>query len=111
VARTSDEAAETFYPYYSELLTERFAERGWPPVTRSDFEKQRSPRGAMMIGSPAEVVAKILAEHRLFGHQRFLLQPSMGTLPHREMIRTIELYATEVAPAVRQALGIIAPRG
>jgi probable LLM family oxidoreductase len=104
VAETSDKAAETFFPHYAELMTERFRERGWPAVTRDYFDMQRSKSGAMIIGDPDEVVEKILSEHKLFSHDRFLLQPSMGTMPHEAVLRSIEIFGTKVAPRVRAAL-------
>ena len=79
-------------------------ERGWPPMTQQDFEASCTLRGANFVGSPAEITEKILFQHELFGHDRFLLQLSVGTMPHAEMLRAIELYGTEVAPAVRAAL-------
>jgi alkanesulfonate monooxygenase SsuD/methylene tetrahydromethanopterin reductase-like flavin-dependent oxidoreductase (luciferase family) len=79
-------------------------ERGWPPMSRQDFDASTTLRGANFVGSPQEVVEKILFQHELFGHDRFLVQFSVGTLPHRELLRSIELFGTEVAPAVRKAL-------
>ena len=58
-----------------------------------------------MVGSPQEVTEKILAQHEIFGHSRFLAQMSVGTMPHGDVMRAIELLGTEVAPAVRAALG------
>ena len=74
-------------------------------MTRAQFEALCSPRGALLVGSPAEVVEKILFEHELFGHQRFLAQISVGPLPHAQVLRAVELLGAEVAPAVRKALG------
>jgi alkanesulfonate monooxygenase SsuD/methylene tetrahydromethanopterin reductase-like flavin-dependent oxidoreductase (luciferase family) len=79
-------------------------ERGWPPPTRAHFDRERSPHGALLLGSPQQVIDKILYEHELFGMDRFLLQLSVGTMPHAQMLRAIELYGTVVAPAVRKAL-------
>ena len=79
-------------------------ERGWPPITRQDFDALRTLRGALVVGSPQDVIEKILYQHELFGHQRFLAQISVGTLPHQQALRAIELFATEVAPAVRKEL-------
>ena len=73
-------------------------------MTREQFEAGRSPRGALVVGSPEEVVEKILFEHELFGHQRFMAQISVGTMPHAKVMRAIELFGTEVAPAVRKEL-------
>ena len=76
-------------------------ERGWPPMSRMQFEAGRAPEGAYLVGSPEQVAEKILAQHELFGHQRYLAQISMGTLPHDRAMRAIELFGTEVAPLVR----------
>jgi alkanesulfonate monooxygenase SsuD/methylene tetrahydromethanopterin reductase-like flavin-dependent oxidoreductase (luciferase family) len=73
-------------------------------LTREGFEAARTLRGANFVGSPLEVVEKILFQHELFGHDRFLLQLSVGTIPHRSLMRAIELFGTEVAPAVRAEL-------
>ncbi|MFO7262118.1 MAG: LLM class flavin-dependent oxidoreductase, partial [bacterium] len=63
------------------------------------------PRGALLVGSPQEVIDKILYQHEVFGHQRFLAQLSVGAIPHDKMLRAIELFGTEVAPVVRRELG------
>ena len=76
-------------------------ERGWPPMTRAQFDAGATLHGANFVGSPSEVIEKILFQHELFGHDRFLLQLSVGTLPHAAIMRAIELFGTEVAPAVR----------
>mgnify|MGYP001431378323 FL=1 len=80
-------------------------ERGWPPPTRAHYDGERSPHGALLVGSPQQVIDKILYEHELFHNDRFLLQLSVGTMPHADMMKAIELYGTVVAPAVRQAVG------
>ncbi|MEJ7813037.1 MAG: LLM class flavin-dependent oxidoreductase [Gemmatimonadaceae bacterium] len=103
IADSAGQAADDFYPPYAEVMTRIGRERGWPPTTRAQFEAQRSPRGALLVGSPQEVTDKILFQHELFGHQRFLLQMSVGTMPHAKIMRSIELLGTEVAPAVRRA--------
>jgi alkanesulfonate monooxygenase SsuD/methylene tetrahydromethanopterin reductase-like flavin-dependent oxidoreductase (luciferase family) len=73
-------------------------------MTRAQFDALRSPEGSLFIGSPDQVVEKILYEHELFGHDRFLAQISMGAMPHARVMRAIELLGTKVAPAVRKAL-------
>ena len=85
-------------------MTKIGRERGWPPAQRQDFDAGRTLHGALFVGSPAEVTEKILYQHEIFNHDRFLLQLSVGTMPHLELLRAIELYGTEVAPAVRAAL-------
>jgi alkanesulfonate monooxygenase SsuD/methylene tetrahydromethanopterin reductase-like flavin-dependent oxidoreductase (luciferase family) len=72
---------------------------------REQFEASCGLRGANFVGSPQEVVDKILFQHERFGHERFLLQLTVGTLPHDKVMRAIELLGTAVAPAVRKALG------
>jgi alkanesulfonate monooxygenase SsuD/methylene tetrahydromethanopterin reductase-like flavin-dependent oxidoreductase (luciferase family) len=79
-------------------------ERGWPEMTRQDFDASRTLRGANFVGSPQAVIEKIIFQHEIFGHQRFLLQLSVGTMPHESVMRAIELYGTEVAPAVREEI-------
>jgi probable LLM family oxidoreductase len=104
VAETSQAAAEAAWPPFEHQMTKIGRERGWPPAQRQDFDAGRTRRGALFVGSPAEVTEKILFQHEIFRHDRFLLQLSVGTMPHRELLRAIELYGTEVAPAVRAAL-------
>jgi probable LLM family oxidoreductase len=104
IAGTSQEAADLAYPAFAAMMDRIGRERGWPPMTRADFEATRTLRGANFIGSPQEVAEKILFQHEIFGHDRFLMQMSVGTLPHEAIMRSIELLATEVAPAVRREL-------
>jgi probable LLM family oxidoreductase len=105
IADTPEQARDEFFPAYATMMNRIGRERGWPSMTREQFEALCSPRGALLVGSPREVVEKILFEHQLFGHQRFLAQISVGPLPHAKVMRAIELFGTEVAPAVRKALG------
>ncbi|MDX6591214.1 MAG: hypothetical protein QOJ13_410 [Gaiellales bacterium] len=102
VADTSQQAADEFFPAYSAMMTRIGRERGWSGMSREQFDALRSPRGALAVGSPQEVVEKILYQHELFGHDRFLAQISVGHLPHDRVMRAIELLGTEVAPAVRE---------
>jgi probable LLM family oxidoreductase len=104
VAETSKQAAEEFFPPYAAMMNAIGKERGWSEITRQDFDALRTLRGALVVGSPQDVIEKILYQHQLFGHQRFLAQISVGTLPHQQALRAIELFATEVAPAVRKEL-------
>jgi probable LLM family oxidoreductase len=104
LAETEQEAADVFWPRYADAMGRIGRERGWPPPTRAHFDRERSPHGALLLGSPQQVVDKVLYEHELFRMDRFLLQLSVGTMPHVQMLRAIELYGTVVAPAVRKAL-------
>lgn len=102
IAETSQEAADTAFPAFKSMMDRIGRERGWSPMTREQFEFSRSLRGADFVGSPQEVIEKILFQHELFGHDRFLMQLTVGTLPHKKVLRAIELLGTEVAPVVRR---------
>jgi probable LLM family oxidoreductase len=104
IAENSQQAADEAYPAYAEVMSRIGRERGWPPLTRGRFEADRSRRGAVLVGSPQEVIDKILAEHELFANQRFLIQFSIGPMPHAKIMRSIELFGTEVAPVVRKSV-------
>jgi probable LLM family oxidoreductase len=105
IGDTAEEAVEVAFPPYVEVMGRIGRERGWSPPTRRQFDLERSPRGAMMLGSADEVTDKILREHELFGNQRFLIQFTVGPTPHEKVMRSIELFGTIVAPAVKKALG------
>ncbi len=102
VAATSQQAADEAFEPFATMMDRIGRERGWPPMSREAFEASRTLRGANLVGSPAEVAEKILFQHEIFGHDRFLLQISVGTMPHDRVLRAIELFGTEVAPAVRE---------
>jgi probable LLM family oxidoreductase len=101
VAATSQQASDEFFPAYAAMMNRIGKERGWTPLQRQDFNALRTKRGALVVGSPDEVVEKILFQHELFGHERFMAQMSVGALPHAQVLRSIELLGTEVAPVVR----------
>jgi len=102
IADDSRTALDEFFPPYAEVMTRIGKERGWPGLTRQQFEASTAKQGALLVGSPAEVVDKILYEHELFGHTRFLAQMSIGALPHAKAMRSIELLGDRVAPEVRK---------
>ncbi len=104
VADTDEQAREELWPHYQAIMSRIGAERGWPPVTRAHFEREASADGALFVGSPETVAAKIADTVRALGLVRFDLKYSNGTLPHAQMLESIRLYATEVAPRVRKAL-------
>jgi probable LLM family oxidoreductase len=104
IADDSKQAADESYPAVAAVMTKIGRERGWSPMTRQQFEGSRTLRGANFIGTPDEVIEKILFQHEIFKHQRFLLQLSVGTLPHEKVMHAIELYGTKVAPVVRKEI-------
>jgi probable LLM family oxidoreductase len=104
VADTSQAAADEFFPSYAAQMTHIGRERGWPPTTRAQFDAGLNLRAHLAIGSPEQVIEKILYQHEKLGHQRYLMQMSVGTMPHAQTLRSIELFGTKVAPAVRKAL-------
>ncbi|MEO8285183.1 MAG: LLM class flavin-dependent oxidoreductase [Chloroflexota bacterium] len=105
VADDSQQARDEFYPAYATMMERIGRERGWSRMSRQQFDALCSPRGALLVGSPTEVIDKILYEHELFGNDRFLAQISVGPMPHAKVLRAIELLGTKIAPAVRAALG------
>ena len=102
IADTSQQAADEFFVPMSEVMNRIGAERGWPPLSRRDYDASLDLRHHLFVGSPQQIVDKILFQHEVFGHDRFLLQ-STGVIPHRQMMRSIELFGTQVAPQVRAA--------
>jgi probable LLM family oxidoreductase len=101
LADSGQQARDEAFPSFQLVMNKIGRERGWPPMTRAQFDASCTLRGANFVGSPGEVTEKILAQHELFGHQRFLLQLSVGTMPHDKVMRAIELLGTKVAPVVR----------
>jgi alkanesulfonate monooxygenase SsuD/methylene tetrahydromethanopterin reductase-like flavin-dependent oxidoreductase (luciferase family) len=104
IASSAQEALDDSYPYVAAMMDKIGRERGWPPHTRADYEAAATLPGANFVGNPEQIVEKILYQHELFDHDRFLVQFSVGTMPHEKIMRSIELYGTEVAPAVRREL-------
>lgn len=102
IADDSQQAADEFYPPYAEVMTQIGKERGWQPGNRQQFNASLSPKGALLVGSSQQVIDKILYEHELFGHTRFLAQMSLGAMPHDKILHAIELLGTKVAPAIRK---------
>jgi probable LLM family oxidoreductase len=95
-------AADIAFPPFAETMTRIGRERGWPPASRMQFDAEAALRGALFLGSPQQVIDKILYQHELFRHDRFLLQLTVGPMPHADVMKAIELYGTEVAPVVRR---------
>ena len=104
IAADSQEAADVSFPAVEAMMDRIGRERGWPPLTRQQYEASRGLHGASFTGSPAEVIEKILFQHEIFDHDRFLIQFTVGSIPHDKVMRSIELFGTEVAPVVRHEL-------
>jgi len=104
IADTSQEAHDIAFPAFKTQMDKIGKERGWSPMSREQFEASTTLHGANVVGSPDQVIEKILHQHEIFGHDRFLLQMSVGSIPHEKLMRSIELFATKVAPAVRREL-------
>jgi probable LLM family oxidoreductase len=104
VGETSREADSAFAAPYLAMMNRIGRERGWPPAGRDQYEALRSPRGALAVGSPEQVAEKILFEHELFRMDRYIGQMSVGAVEHADVMRSIERFGTQVAPAVRAEL-------
>jgi probable LLM family oxidoreductase len=104
IADTSQAAMDEAFVAHKVVMDKIGRERGWPPMNRAQFDAGAGLHGANFVGSPQQVIEKILFQHEIFGHQRFLVQFSVGTMPHASIMRSIELFGTEVAPVVRREI-------
>ena len=102
VAETTQQAREEFFPGYAHTFTSQAKERGGLPVTRGQFEAQAGPLGALLVGNPEEVAAKIQRHSEaLAGITRVTFQMDVATLPHARLLEAIDLLGTRVAPLLR----------
>ena len=108
IAASRREAMDILFEPYAAVMTRIGRERGWPPMTRAQFDAACGPDGHLAVGSPDEVAAKIIRLQKLFGNTRFCLQMGVGPVPHGAHLRAIELFGTEVAPRVRAGLKLAA---
>jgi probable LLM family oxidoreductase len=104
VAATDDQARTELWPHYEVMINRIGGERGWPPITQAQFEREAGPDGALYVGSPETVASKIVRTARLLGLSRFNVKYSAGTLPHAALMKSIALIGTEVAQRVREAM-------
>ena len=109
IADSSQQALDESFPYAASMMNKIGRERGWQPMTRDQYDAAATLRGSNFVGSPAEVIEKVLFQHEIFHHHRFLVQFTVGTMPHAKIMRSIELLGTEVAPVVRKELANRAP--
>jgi alkanesulfonate monooxygenase SsuD/methylene tetrahydromethanopterin reductase-like flavin-dependent oxidoreductase (luciferase family) len=105
IAETKKQALDESFPYVSAAMNRIGQERGWAPMQRPDYDAAATLRGANFVGTPDDVVKKILFQHEIFGHDRFMIQFTIGGLPHKGILRSIELLGREVAPRIREELG------
>ena len=101
IADDGAQAVETIEPGFTEMMNKIGRERGWPPLTREQFDWMAGPAGSLVVGDPATVAAKILRWRELLGIERFMLHTSAGTIPHEITMRSIELLGTKVSELVR----------
>lgn len=106
VADSDERAREELWPHHKGLMDRIGRQRGWPPMTREQFDAAAGPNGSLYVGSPDTVAEKIVRTVRGLGLSRFDLKYSAGTLPHALMMRSIERYGSKVAPLVRAELGV-----
>ena len=104
IAATDDQAKNDLWPHYERMMNRIGAERGWPPADRAHFEREAGPDGALCVGSPETVAAKIVRTVRALGLARFDMKYSAGTLPHDLLMTSIELFGTKVMSRVREEL-------
>ena len=105
IAETTQQAKDEFYPYYSNYWYYVNQQRGFGrKMSREEFEQMAGLDTALFVGSPEQIVDKVLQQHELFGHTRFLAQVDIGGLPFSKVMKNIELLATEVAPKIRKAI-------
>jgi len=106
VAPSRLDADAAFASSYLALLNRIGRERGWPPSGRTEYEALASPSGPLAIGSPDEVAAKIVSFREMFRPERYLAHISIGAVSHRDVMRAIELFGTEVAPLVEREITV-----
>jgi len=108
VAETDEQAREEYWPHFREMMARIGAERGWPPMSRAQFD-QEVRYGSLYVGSPETVAQRISETVRALEVSRFDLKYSAGTLPHPQLMRCIELYGREVVPRVQDMLATTRP--
>lgn len=104
VAETDEQAREELWQHFAANRNRIGRERGWPETTRSEFEHE-ADNGSLYVGSPETVAQKIASTVRTLGADRFDLKYSNGTMPHEQLMSSIELFGSAVMPRVRELLG------
>lgn len=104
IADTKRQAIDESFPAVKVVMDKIGRERGWSPMQQGQYEASAELRGANFVGSPDEIIEKILFQHEIFKHQRLLLQLSVGSMPHDKIMHAIELLGTKVAPVVKEEI-------
>jgi len=104
IADTSQRALDESYPYVASMMNKIGRERGWSPMTRAQYDASATLRGSDFVGSPEQVIEKMLFQYEIFTHDRFLVQFTVGSMPHDKIMHSIELFGTKVAPVVREEI-------
>ncbi|MFT5195425.1 MAG: putative LLM family oxidoreductase [Cellvibrionaceae bacterium] len=106
IADNRQQAIDDSFPAFKLMMDKIGRERGWGGggMTQAQFEASATVRGANFVGSPDDIIEKILFQHQIFNHDRVLIMPGVGTMPHHKVMRMIELLGTKVAPIVRQEI-------
>ncbi|MGI4835289.1 MAG: LLM class flavin-dependent oxidoreductase [Janthinobacterium lividum] len=108
LAETAQQAADEFFPAYASVMNRIGRERGWSPMSRAHFDQLCGPQGPLFVGTPQQIIDKLLYVSRLFKNTRFLAQLMLEGMPHEAVLHSTGLFGTQVAPAVRAALGVAA---
>ncbi|MCX2452005.1 LLM class flavin-dependent oxidoreductase [Pedobacter sp. PLR] len=101
VAENAQQAADEFYPSYEQLMNRVGKDRGWSPMSRHQFDYLRTD-GPLVVGSPQQAIDKIMHQYELFKNTRFLAQLVTGSISHKQVLKTIELLGTQIAPVIRK---------
>jgi len=104
ITDSNQDAIDQSYPIFKQMMDKIGKERGWSPMQRKQFEASTTLKGANFVGSPREVIDKILYQYGLFKHDRFLMKMSLGSFSHKQIMHSIELFGTEVAPVIRKEI-------
>src|SRR5690625_6478412 len=100
-ADSAEEAMDISFPAFKTVMDKIGRERGWSPMTRSQFESSCTLRGANFVGTPEMIIEKILYPNKIIGHRQFLMQMSVGSVPHYKLLCSIVLFYTHLAPVIR----------
>lgn len=104
IADNAQEAVDEYYPFATVMMNKIGKERGWAPSSQEQLESQRVLHGSDFVGSPDEIIEKILYQHDIFKHQRFMIYMGTNAIDHQKIMHAIELLGTKVAPIVRKEI-------